>query len=159
MGSMGEKSTQYVVRFSDDFKDRSEELEGFDLPTSIFEYAEAIPGPQLITLDMVGLYTHLISLERRGKKFSLDQFRKLYGRCSLKRMVATFEHMESLELIECANLKAVKPDTLLEIKVLVPYDSGELEENRMKLWERVKTSSAFRKRKASRPTTRVLGVH
>jgi hypothetical protein len=156
---MGKKSTQYVVRFSDDFKERSAELESFDLPASIFEYADAIPGPQLITIGMVGLYTHLISLERRGKKFSLEQFRKLYGRCSLKRMVATFEHMEALELIECANLRGAKPDTLLEIKVLVPYDSEELEENRLKLWERVKTSSAFRKKRASRPTTRARGVH
>lgn len=156
---MERKRTEYVVRFADDFKERSAELDAFDVPRSIFNYADAVPGPQLITLAMAGLYTHLMSLERRKKKFSIDQFRTMGARYSRKRMVAIFRHMEALELIECLNLESAEPDTPLEFNVLEPYTAEELEENRQKLWERVKDSPAFRKRRPSRPTTRVSGVH
>lgn len=155
---MGRKRTEYVVRFADDFKERSAGLSSFDFPASIMDYADAVPGPQLITLAMAGLYLHLMSLERRGKRFSIDQFRSI-NKCSRKRMVAIFRHMEALELIECVNLAGAKPDTPLEFNVLEPYDAEELEENRERLWERVKDSPAFRKRRASRPATRVSGVH
>ena len=156
---VGKKRTEYVVRFAGDFKERSAKLDTFDVPRSLFEYADAVPGPQLISLDMAGLYMHLMSLERRKQKFSIDQFRTMGGRYSRKRMVAIFKHMEALELIECLNLEGAKPDTPLEFNVLEPYDAEALEENRLRLWERVKESPAFRKRRAARPTTRLAGVH
>lgn len=155
---MGRKRTEFVVRLAEDFKERSAGLDTFDVPASIFGYVEAVPGPQLLTPAMGTLYMHLLSLEHCGKQFTLDQFRSLY-RCSLKRMVAIFRHMESLELIECLNLEGARSDTPLEFNILEPYDAEELEENRLRLWERVKDSPAFRKRSASRPTTRVSGVH
>ncbi len=156
---MGRKRTEYLVRFADDFKERSAGLDAFDVPRSLFHYADAVPGPQLISLAMAGLYMHLMSLERRKKKFTIDQFRTMNTRYSRKRMVNIFRHMEALELIECLNLEGAKPDTLLEFNILEPYEAEELEENRQRLWERVKDSPAFRKRRASRPTTRVSGVH
>lgn len=88
---MGRKRAAYVVRFADDFKERSVGLDTFDVPRSIFEYVGAAPGPQLITPAMAGLYMHLMSLERRKKKFSIDQFRTMSGRYSRKRMIATFK--------------------------------------------------------------------
>lgn len=133
-------------------------LETFDIPTSIYEYLSAAPGPQLIDYRMFGLYTLLLFLQSEGLRWTLDKFRAP-NKCSRTRMVALFKHLESLELIECVNLGQAGPDTPLEFNILIPYDADELEENRPRLWERVRESPAFRKRRASRPTTKVAGVH
>jgi hypothetical protein len=49
---VGRKRTEYVVRFADDFKERSAGLDSFDVPASIFDHVEARPGPQLLTPEL-----------------------------------------------------------------------------------------------------------
>jgi hypothetical protein len=117
-----------------------------------------VPGPQLIDYRMFGLYTLLLFLQSEGLQWTLDKFRAP-NKCSRVRIVSLFKHLESLELIECINLDPAGPDTPLEFNVLIPYDAEELEENRLRLWGRVRESPAFRKRSVSRPTTKVAGVH